>query len=696
MKRLFLFPLLFIILAVEGQSLTDTNDIFYKHLELNEIVVTGVVGDTKLRETPQPITLISQRVLDQVTAQNIIDAVAKQPGVSQLTTGGAISKPVIRGLGGNRVVVVSDGVRQEGQQWGDEHGVELDAADVGSVEIVKGPASLQYGSDALAGVLVLHSHNIAQPDEIKGCVSAQYQTNNGLINYSANVAGNKKGVVFDLRYSEKYAHAYRNKADGYVPNSQFNERAASAKIGVNKNWGHSFLKMTYYNINPSLPEGERDTITGALISESENLKTYRHGLPYQKVFHYKVLSDNSVKLSKGYLKILAAYQLNQRNEFEESPDTAGLRLHLHTATADVRYVYDEDDSWKMAVGMNGMFQKSLNKGDEFLIPDYSLFDIGTFATASFAIDKWTLCGGLRFDYRRLMVPEMLQEEADFESFKRNFYGMTGSIGAVYSPNDNFDIKMNLARGYRAPSINELASNGHHEGTLRYEIGNKDLKPEYSLQTDLAVEYNNKYFSMQLTPFVSYVNNYIFAARLDTIIEDDLMTFQFQQGDALLTGFEASVDIHPIHQLHIGTAFSYVYSVQLGQPEETRYLPLTPAPCWSSDVKWEITHDAKIFNNAYASVGVDWFLSQNHYYKAYDTETATKGYALLNMSVGTDVFIKGGKALEMHIIAENILNTVYQSHLSRLKYADVNVVTGKRGVFGMGRNFIFKVIVPIGG
>jgi iron complex outermembrane receptor protein len=148
-------------------------------------------------------------------------------------------------------------------------------------------------------------------------------------------------------------------------------------------------------------------------------------------------------------------------------------------------------------------------------------------------------------------------------------------------------------------------------------------------------------------------------------------------------------------LHIGTAFSYVYSVQLGQPEETRYLPLTPAPCWSSDVKWEITHDAKIFNNAYASVGVDWFLSQNHYYKAYDTETATKGYALLNMSVGTDVFIKGRKALEMHIIADNILNTVYQSHLSRLKYADVNVVTGKRGVFGMGRNFSFKVIVPIG-
>lgn len=682
-------------MAVKAQSLVDTTDIFYKHLELNEIVVTGVVGDTKLKEAPQPITTISQRVLDQVSARNIIDAVAKQPGVAQMTTGGAVSKPVIRGLGSNRVVVVSDGIRQEGQQWGDEHGVEIDAADVGSVEIVKGPASLQYGSDALAGVLVLHSHSLPQPDEIKGDVSVQYHTNNGLINYSASVAGNKKGVVFDLRYSEKYAHAYRNKLDGFVPNSQFNERAASARVGLNKSWGHSFVKMTYYNINLSIPEGERDTITGDLLSETEDLKTYRHGLPYQKVFHYKVLSDNSITLPKGYLKIVAAYQQNRRNEFEESPDTAGLRLHLHTATTDVRYVYDQNDTWKASAGLNGMFQTSINNGDEFLIPDYSFFDIGTFATASFSVKKWTLCGGLRFDFRHLIVPEMQQEEADFKSFKRDFVGVTGSLGAVFNANDNFGLKLNIARGFRMPSVNELALNGHHEGTLRYEIGNSDLKPEYSLQADLGIDYKNKYFSMQLTPFVSYVSNYIFASRLDTIIEDDLMTFQFQQGNALLTGFEASVDIHPIHQLHIGSAFSYVYSLQLHSTEETKYLPLTPAPCWSSDVKWEITHDARIFNNAYAAVGVDWYLKQNHYYKAYDTETATKGYALLNVSIGTDVFIKDRKAFEIHLIADNLLNTVYQSHLSRLKYADVNVVTRRRGVFDMGRNFVFKIKVPIG-
>lgn len=389
MKYISIFLLLCIALATKAQSSTDTADIFDKHLELNEIIVTGVVDNAQSKEVPHPVTLINKRALNQTAAQNIIDAIAKQPGVSQLSTGGAISKPVIRGLGSNRVIVVSDGIRQEGQQWGDEHGVEIDAADVSSVEIVKGPASLQYGSDALAGVLVFRPQPLAQLNEIKGSLSAQYHTNNGLINYSLNMFGNKKDFIFDLRYSEKYAHAYRNKIDGFVPNSQFNERAASAKFGISKNWGHSFLKMTFYNINPSLPEGERDT-TGQLISEEENIKTYRHGMPYQKVYHYKILSDNEISIPKGYLKFLLAYQHNRRNEFEESPDEAGLQLRLHTVTADIRYIYDQKAWWKIAAGISSMYQNSINSGDEFLIPDFSFFDIGAFTTTSVNLKKWIL------------------------------------------------------------------------------------------------------------------------------------------------------------------------------------------------------------------------------------------------------------------------------------------------------------------
>ena len=162
----------------------DSTDVFFRHLNLNEVTVTGVTGDTKRKYATAPVTIISPKVLRATASTNIIDAIAHQPGVSQLTTGGSISKPIIRGLGYNRVVVMSDGVRQEGQQWGDEHGVEVDGSSVASVEILKGPASLMYGSDAMAGVVILHPQPTMAEGEMCANVSSEYQTNNGLIHYS--------------------------------------------------------------------------------------------------------------------------------------------------------------------------------------------------------------------------------------------------------------------------------------------------------------------------------------------------------------------------------------------------------------------------------------------------------------------------------------------------------------------------------
>lgn len=194
---------------------------FYRHLKLNELLVTGVTGSTKLKNSTAPISIVNSKELRQTTSTNIIDAIARQPGVSQITTGGGISKPIIRGLGYNRVVVMNDGIRQEGQQWGGEHGIEIDGAGINSVEILKGPASLMYGSDAMAGVLILHAPPILAEGEMKAQASTEYQTNNGLFDYSLNFAGNQQGFVWDGRFSQKMAHAYKNKYDGYVPGSQF-------------------------------------------------------------------------------------------------------------------------------------------------------------------------------------------------------------------------------------------------------------------------------------------------------------------------------------------------------------------------------------------------------------------------------------------------------------------------------------------
>ena len=661
----------------------DTSDVFFRHLKLNELVVTGVTGDTKLKNSTAPISIISNKDLRQTTSTNIIDAIAHQPGMAQITTGGGISKPIIRGLGYNRIIVMNEGVRQEGQQWGDEHGIEVDPQIVNSVEILKGPASLMYGSDAMAGVVILHSAPTLPEGKMRANVSTEYQTNNGLFDYSLNFAGNQKGFVWDARFSDKMAHAYKNKVDGYVPGSQFKERAGRLMLGLNKRWGHTHLTWTAFHQIPSIVEGERDETTGELVCNSDNVKTYSKALPFQEIKHYKAVLDNSFNLPKGWLKAIIGYQQNRRQEFEESEDEYELFFKLHTVTYDVRYLSQEFSGWKVAGGVNGMWQQSQNLGEESLIPEYKLFDIGGYATLSKSLGKWTLNGGLRFDNRHL----------NFHS--RDFSGLSGSIGAVCNISEHFNLRLNMARGFRAPNMSELGSDGVHEGTLRYELGNPDLKPEYSWQADLGLDFTSQYISAQVALFANHIENYIFAKRIDLVMEEGLRTYEYTQGDARLLGFEAGIDFHPIHCIHFENTFSFVDAQQLHQPEETKYLPMTPAPRWTSELKYELTHHGHfVLNNAYAALGLECNLAQNHYYKADNTETRTPSYTLLSLSIGSDLNIHKKKVAEISVTAENLLNRAYQNHLSRLKYTDVNNVTGQQGVFNMGRNIVFKLLIPI--
>ena len=691
-KTIFILSLLCISMSLTAQDHhqhhnhvhpSDSTDVFYKHLKLNELVVTGVTGDTKLKNSTAPISIVSGKELRQTTSTNIIDAIAKQPGVSQITTGSGISKPIIRGLGYNRIIVMNEGVRQEGQQWGDEHGIEIDPQNVNSVEILKGPASLMYGSDAMAGVLILHGSPILPEGEMKASISTEYQTNNGLFDYSLNFAGHQKTFVWDGRFTDKMAHAYKNKYDGYVPGSQFKERAARLMFGLNDTWGHTHLTGSVFHQTPSIVEGERDEETGELECATDNIKTYSKALPFQQIWHYKAVWDNSFNLPKGWLKAIVGYQQNQRQEFEESADEYELYFKLHTITYDVRYLSQEWNGWKMAGGINGMWQQSQNLGEEALIPEYKLFDIGGYATISKTMDNLTLNGGLRYDNRHI----------DFHS--RNFGSVSGNIGAVWNVCQHTNLRLNIARGFRAPNMSELGSDGIHEGTLRYEIGNPDLKPEYSWQADLGLDFSSEYISAQVALFANRIENYIFSERINKVMEEGFRTYQYTQGDARLLGFEAGFDFHPIHSIHFQNTFSFVDAQQMNASEEAKYLPMTPAPRWTSELKYEITHHGHAtFNNAYVALGLECNLAQNHYYKVDDTETRTPAYTLLSLSAGTDLNIHKKKVAELYVTADNLLDCAYQNHLSRLKYCDINNATGRQGVFNMGRNIVFKAIIPI--
>ena len=398
-------------------------------------------------------------------------------------------------------------------------------------------------------------------------------------------------------------------------------------LGLNKSWGHSRLTWTAYHLTPSIIEGERDPETGELEHEEGWTGCqYSKLLPFQQVKHYKLVWDNSLNLSSGYLKAIIGYQQNRRQEFEESADEYELYFKLHTLTYDLRYITNEWNGWKLSTGIGGMYQKSGNEGEEYLIPDYRLFDFGIYATATKSLgERWTLNGGVRYDHRRLHGYALEEDgEQRFVDFTRHFNGVTGSIGAVCNINDHFNLRLNLARGFRTPNMSELASNGVHEGSLRYEIGNQQLKA---------------------------------AHRVAEEIEEGYLTYVYTQGDARLLGFEAGVDFHPIHSVHFSNTFSYVDAQLLNATPDTKYLPFTPAPKWTSELKWELLHHShstlnhhhtsqaihrSLLNNLYIAAGLDCFLKQTHIYSADDTETPTPGYALLSLSAGTDVQIKGKK------------------------------------------------------
>jgi iron complex outermembrane recepter protein len=676
-------------------------------IESNAVVVTGVTGATQLKKIPFAISVMRKEDFFRNTSSNIIESLTKIGGVSTLATGPAISKPVIRGLSYNCVLTINDGVRQEGQQWGDEHGIEVDEASVNKIELLKGPASIIYGSDAMAGVVNIITNVPVQANTIKANLSSNYQTNNNLRTINFNVGANKNGFNWNIYTSNKAAGDYKNKYDGY-----------GGYIGYNGKWGFSHILVSSFNLKAGLIEGERDSagyfiknLAGGITARATDadFKSTTPLIPYQHIRHFKIATDNNIKLGKNNLTFNLGYQQNQREEFGNPDDVneRALFFDLQTFTCTGQFHFAEKKNWKTSIGINGMQQHNTNKGLEQLIPDYNLFDFGVYAFTQKIINKLTISGGVRFDNRNVDARNLLDgSTAKGNSFKKSFSNVSGSVGLAAPVTKAINLKFNIARGYRAPSIPELASNGAHEGTIRYEYGNSNLKSETSIQLDAGVEYSAEHISIGLSAFYNSFDNFIFYRKLEAAgggdslvnVNGNLLTaFKFDQTKAALTGLEATLDIHPhpLDWLHILNTFSIV-SGQLRTPiEGNRYLPFIPATKLVTEFKGSFNNLTKNIHNFYAKFEVDNTFDKKNVFTVYNTETKTPGYTLLNAGIGADFVNAKNKILfSLSFSAINIADVAYQNHLSRLKYAEENVATGRNGVFNMGRNFSIKLNVPL--
>src|SRR6476661_10294815 len=465
--------------------------------EIGQVVVTGVSQATELRRSPVPTTVVDRTRLNQTASTNLIDALAHTPGLNQITTGAGISKPVVRGLSGNRVVTLNNGAKQEGQQWGDEHGVEIDEFSIDRAEVIKGPGSLLYGSDALAGVINFVAPDPVEQGRIVGQATASYQTNNQQQGYSLENAGNLGGFTWLLRGTRKLAGNYQNRYDGRVYNSGFGEWDGNGYVGLNKRWGYSHLNFSSFNQELGLTEGARDEATGRFLKDvpsgdstlsvpvtDEDLRGYGLAVPRQQVNHLRLGVDNNFILGEkgARLTLQVNYQQNLRREFGNVLDPAETSLYFQLRTVDyaLRYFLPELKGWHVTLGTSGLHQQNRNLGVEFLIPEYRLNEGGVFGLVRKTFGALDLSGGLRYDVRGILPealyldaeerptsPDTPSAETKFTGFTSTFRSYSGSLGAAYNLSEQVTVKANLARGFRAPNIAELGSNGQHEGTIRY-------------------------------------------------------------------------------------------------------------------------------------------------------------------------------------------------------------------------------------
>jgi iron complex outermembrane receptor protein len=711
-----------------------------QYTEQNAVVVTGQSKATQIRRSPVPIVTMNHAAIVGSSSTNIIDAISKLPGVAQLTTGPNVSKPFIRGLGYNRILTLYDGVRQEGQQWGDEHGIEVDQYGVDRAEVIKGPASLTYGSDALAGVVNLIPTPPAPEGKIQGDVITEFQSNNGQFGGSAMLEGTKNGFEWMGRLSHKQASNYSNPVDGRVYNTAFNENDATVSLGLHRAFGYSHLNISVFDDLQEIPDGSRDSATRKftkqiteadtfrpIVSDKE-LHSYTISTLHQHVQLYHIYSTNSFALGSGRVTVNLGFERSVRREYShpEAPDVPGLFLQLNSYVYDIKYYFPSFNGWDITTGINGMYQQNtVTNGTEFIIPSFHQFDLGPFAMVKKTFGKLDIAGGLRLDSRSFTNEQMYTATDPVTGFDKPVYGkdtvgayqafpyyhkifsgVSGSLGLTYSFTDKWSTKANIARGYRSPNISEISANGVHPGTGIYQVGNPDFKPEFNLQEDVGVSFSSKYAVISLSGFYNSISDYIFNTKIlnsagQDSIRSENKVYQFLQGKAALYGGEFSIDIHPIQNLHFYNSVSLVYGKLLSSPgkpvtDSTRYLPDIPPAHGISELQYDFSNKHLHLVNGFVKVSATIYGPQNHVYLSDNTETPTPGYTLINAGVGAGFTNKKDKLVcNIYIFADNIFDVAYQDHLSRLKYFEPypDSPGPHHGIYNMGRNINLKLDFP---
>ena len=631
--------------------------------EMDEVIVSTAFNKIQSQNVMK-VEHESIKNLQRKGTATLIEGLATIPGLAQVSTGASIGKPVIRGLSGNRVLVYSQGVRIENQQFGDEHGLGLNDSGVESVEVIKGPASLLYGSDALGGVLYFNPEKFANANTFKANFSQKYFSNTAGSSSSFGLKTATDYWKFMARGSYNTHSDYRISGGDRVTNTRYNETDFKTGIGYSNAKFSSVLRYNYNDLDLGIPEE-------GIADQTKSKKT---GFPKQGVFNH-LLSLNSVFFfEKSKMDLDLGYIANDRSEFEDS-NVAALHMKLKTFNYNAKYHFPKTGKIETIIGVQGMHQTNANSGEEYLIPDAVTNDFGVFGTANYEWNSHVLQAGLRFDNRKISTEAhgISGDEGSFEAISNSYDSFNASLGYKTNLADNMTLRLNVASGFRAPNLAELTSNGVHEGTNRYEVGNSNLKTEQNVQADLNLECKTDHFEFFVNGFYNHINNYIYTSATGAMIENNAV-FDYIQNNAKLYGGEIGLHFHPhpLDWLHFETSFETV----TGEKQNGDYLPLIPANKWNNTIRTEF-QIRNWMEDAFATLNVSSTFNQK---KVSGFETESSGYNLVNLGFGGTVKL-GKTVFDVNINGNNLFDKRYVAHLSRLK---------TDGIPNIGRNIVFGV------
>jgi len=683
--------------------------------KMSEVIIESESDKREQKESSQTLDVVNRQYIEKYTAGNLMNTLERLPGISAIRTGVGISKPVIRGMSFNRVLVIDNGIKQEGQQWGADHGLELDEMNADRIEILRGPSSLMYGSDAIGGVI--HIRPAHMPAEGKWQASAQsgFRSVNDLISHSAMVAGNIKGNVFRVRMSTQDYGDYKVPADVFqynryilpiydqrLKNTSGKERSLAASAGIQRKWGSSTLSFSRFHQLAGFFPGAFGIPREYSIRPDGNIRDIQ--LPRQETEHLKLSWHNSILFRKNWLETDAGIQSNHRQEHTMphvhpgSPVPTGyqaLDLKLFTYSLNIRYHLNFSQKLTAIAGANFQYQENNVGGFEHLIPNYTSTQGGTFFFSQYKINTGlVLNAGIRYDAGDIRIekfsePVYNKQGVITDTFERNrashriFANVTAASGLAWQINESWSMKFNASTDFRFPTVAELASNGVHHGTFRHVLGDAYLSPERGFQSDFNISLEKRRYKLRCTPFYNYFLNYIYlspSGRFSTLPEGG-QVFQYQEAPARFFGGEWEAELRLLKTFSLSLAYEYVNALNLTTELP---LPFTPPGCLSTEAEWQWT-PGKTFVVRQTWTGISFRAYQNQR-RTDRNEPSTPGYALLNLTQG-GVFKWGKQELKLIFQIQNLTNRTYMNHMSRYRLIQLPEP---------GRNFIFTLILPLQG